>query len=178
MFYDLRVFCLDHTKIRTEAGHRGGLFGALRSATCHASDRDITQGWGTLKLDLRSKDSMIEYVLFWFSVLCTCMGLASCISESLYESEGPYSVTLTSASDSCSRAWLTMVIDDLTYPGYTLRGFYLPESFLTTEGTHRIEVWCMNKRNSSTTGEVWVDTVDIVSDTTFLFDCANCDLSE
>ena len=111
-------------------------------------------------------------------VLCTCAGLASCISEPLYESEGPYSVTLTSASDSCRQAWLTMVVDDLPYPGYTMRGFYLPESFLTTEGPHTIEVWCMNRRNSSATSEVWVYTVDITSDTTFVLDCVNCDLGE
>lgn len=111
-----------------------------------------------------------------FVALVNSVLFLSCLAEPVYESEGPYRVNLVSSSDSCSKAWMTMVIDDLPYPGPRLGGFYLPRSFSATEGSHTIGIYCMNRRIGSTSDIVWIDTIEIVSDTSFVLDCVNCEI--
>ena len=111
-----------------------------------------------------------------FTALLHCALFYSCIAEPQNESEGPHEVSLISSNDTCSRARMSMYIDDLFFFGPFAGAISLPESFFATEGRHTIAIYCQRKRDTSTSDVVWIDTVEIVSDTSFVLDCLNCEI--
>lgn len=122
-----------------------------------------TKTWNTLR-----------FVASQCAWLLICILLNACISDPFYENEGPYLVTLNLSHDSCEFAFFRLSVDDLPFGS----SFVPPKSFRTTEGRHYVYMWCPSSRTGVPSEIVWNDTIDIVSDTSFVVGCLNCQMQE